>query len=239
MTSIETGFYGKLPSHGDFLTRRLQRSFVDPWDAWLQAVIAHSQAQLTSSWLDTYLVSPIWRFAISPGCCGDHAWCGIVMPSVDRVGRYFPLTIAAPLPDQCSLSYVVQQADHWFVQCEHLALDALDGAISLEEFDQKVALLSSPVISPIITEQHPQTPPYQITSPQTLDILLCDINQKLLNTYMNKHSFWWTKQGIADQTVLMLTESLPSHSQYLSMLSGGANQPSSPPLGASDVSDLL
>ena len=30
------GFYGKTPRHGDFIKRRLPRSFVDPWDDWLQ-----------------------------------------------------------------------------------------------------------------------------------------------------------------------------------------------------------
>ena len=34
---LSIGFFGKLPSHGDFLSRRLPRSFVDPWDSWLQS----------------------------------------------------------------------------------------------------------------------------------------------------------------------------------------------------------
>ena len=28
------GFYGKLPSHGDFLRRRVSDAFVGVWDAW-------------------------------------------------------------------------------------------------------------------------------------------------------------------------------------------------------------
>ena len=31
--SFETGWYGKLPASGDFVTRRLPPSFIEPWDA--------------------------------------------------------------------------------------------------------------------------------------------------------------------------------------------------------------
>ena len=103
----KAGFFGKLPKHGDFLSRRLPRAFTDPWDRWLQNAIADSREQMAEDWLNIYLTSPIWRFALSPGLCGDNAWAGVLMPSVDRVGRYFPLTLAAPLENDCSLMALV------------------------------------------------------------------------------------------------------------------------------------
>src|SRR5690606_39018525 len=94
----EPGFYGKLPSRGDFVSRRLPQPFVATWDAWLQQGIAASQAALGQRWLDVYLTSPIWRFALAPQVCGGAAYIGVLVPSVDRVGRYFPLTAALALP---------------------------------------------------------------------------------------------------------------------------------------------
>ena len=35
MTTL--GFYGKLASRGDFVSRALPQSFVGPWDSWLAA----------------------------------------------------------------------------------------------------------------------------------------------------------------------------------------------------------
>jgi len=58
--------------------------FVDKWDAWLQECIAQSKGALGGNWLEFYLTSPIWRFAISPGVFDDRMWCGALMPSVDR-----------------------------------------------------------------------------------------------------------------------------------------------------------
>ena len=86
------GFYGKLPSHGDFLRRRVSDAFVAAWDAWLQHCMAASRAALGDRWLDVYLTSPVWRFACAPGVAGAAPVVGVMAPSVDRVGRYFPLT---------------------------------------------------------------------------------------------------------------------------------------------------
>ena len=91
------GWYGKLPILGDFTRRRLPPAFIDPWDAWLQAGIAGSRAALGSAWLDHYLTAHVWHFVLMPGVLGPQAWAGVCSPSVDRVGRYFPFTLAAPL----------------------------------------------------------------------------------------------------------------------------------------------
>ena len=97
LSPASAGWYGKVPSLGDFVTRRLPGSFVAAWDDWLQASIAASRATLGPRWQPLYLNCPIWRFALFPGACGPGAWAGVMMPSVDRVGRCFPLTIAATI----------------------------------------------------------------------------------------------------------------------------------------------
>ena len=97
MTEECAGFYGKIPSLGDFVSRRLPRRFITPWETWLQEAMANSRQQLGDSWLDNYLTSPMWRFALTPGICGESGWAGIIMPSVDRVGRYYPFTLATRL----------------------------------------------------------------------------------------------------------------------------------------------
>ncbi|GAA5167547.1 type VI secretion system-associated protein TagF [Viridibacterium curvum] len=95
MGTAAPGWYGKLPSLGDFASRRLSSSFIQDWDGWLQRSISSSRTILGEQWLNTYLTSSIWHFLLGPGVVGDKAWAGVLLPSVDRVGRYFPLTVAA------------------------------------------------------------------------------------------------------------------------------------------------
>jgi type VI secretion system protein ImpM len=132
------GLYGKIPVRGDFVTRRLTPRFIESWDTWLQNALSASKEQLGDMWLEIYLTSPIWRFLLSPGICGPTSWVGILMPSVDKVGRYFPLTLAA------SLSTTQQQLDsflhaaEWFNRLEQLALSALEENIDLAELDGRL-----------------------------------------------------------------------------------------------------
>lgn len=112
------GFFGKLPSRGDFVRAGLPRGFVDPWDAWLQAVLPASRMALGSRWHDAWMVAPVWRFALAPGVCGPDAAVGVLMPSVDRAGRHFPLTIA--------LLGTADVADAWLDFAETTGRDALE-----------------------------------------------------------------------------------------------------------------
>lgn len=132
------GIYGKLPILGDFISRRLPAVFVRTWDDWLQGALAASREQLGSQWLDSYLTSPVWRFVLSSGNCGANAWAGILMPSVDKVGRYFPLTLAVLIDELEAFPYLCVAAADWFDRLEKLALTALEKDVNLEEFDRKL-----------------------------------------------------------------------------------------------------
>lgn len=88
------GFYGKLPAVGDFVHRRLPETFVDPWHVAMQGVLSANAATIATPAQH----APVWRFVLMPGLAGTAAWVGAMRASVDRVGRAFPLVIAAALP---------------------------------------------------------------------------------------------------------------------------------------------
>ena len=66
-----------------------------PWHDWQSLVIAGSRGLMGEVWLDAFLEAPVWRFVLPPGLCGARAAVGLMLPSVDKVGRYFPLSFAA------------------------------------------------------------------------------------------------------------------------------------------------
>lgn len=136
-----TGFFGKLPDRGDFVRRDLPNAFVDVWDAWLQHGMAASRSTLGDTWLDAWLCAPVWRFALSRGVCGPDAWAGVMMPSVDRAGRYFPLTLAAAAP--AGLPATAMLAGDWIKAVEAAALSALEEACSFDQFADTVARLTA------------------------------------------------------------------------------------------------
>lgn len=142
------GWYGKLPSLGDFASRRLSHELIEAWDAWLAEEIGTLRQQWPDEWLNGYLQSPTWRFVLSAGTLGAaQAWpvAGVLMPSVDRVGRYFPLTIIAPLTN---LPRSHEQADslfNWLHAMDDLAADAMEEDWPIDALDQALAGLPAPV----------------------------------------------------------------------------------------------
>jgi type VI secretion system protein ImpM len=140
--SATVGYFGKLPCRGDFLRRRVPDEFVAFWDEWLQHCLTQSREQLGGAWLDAYLSGPIWRFVLAEGVCGTGAYAGILAPSVDRVGRCFPLTIVTQWADSACAIDVACGARAWFDAIEEIAADGVQTA-DLDAFDAKVARVES------------------------------------------------------------------------------------------------
>ena len=142
------GFYGKLASCGDFVTRDLAPGFTQPWDAWLAAGMQASRRQLGEDWLSAYLVCPLWRFALAAGVCGPNAVAGILMPSIDRVGRYFPLTVAQILEPGQSVAGLVNGAEAWFDRVETLMVSTLDQGVGFGVFEVALSRLGTVPVLP-------------------------------------------------------------------------------------------
>jgi type VI secretion system protein ImpM len=137
-------YFGKLPQLGDFVSGSLPRAFVEPWDTFLRELLASTRETLGADWLDAYLNGPIWRFALGAGLAGPISVVGTLMPSVDRSGRYFPLTIA-------SLTRNAQQPagdDDWFGKAETLSLEALEDGFDPKTLAARVEGLGVPACGP-------------------------------------------------------------------------------------------
>jgi len=145
------GFCGKVPARGDFVSAGLSRRFVDPWHDWMQRMLAGSRAILGECWDEIWLGAPVWRFRLSPGLCGPDAAVGLWMPSVDRVGRYFPLTFAmlAPTLDAVEL---MKRGAGFLVLAESAGRDAL-------EFDLAPDDIAARVAEPAVAEADPAASP--------------------------------------------------------------------------------
>ena len=140
------GFFGKLPARGDFVRDGLPGSFVGPWDDWLRLALAGSRDHLGKDWLAAWMEAPVWRFALAAGLCGDAAAIGVMLPSADRAGRYFPLTFAVLLtPDMqaltAELSFESGEVADWMDGGEAVGRAALEQGLGP---DRVAALLPTP-----------------------------------------------------------------------------------------------
>lgn len=141
------GCYGKLPGIGDFFSRRLDPGFAAAWDRWLQAGLLESRSMLGAQWSECYLSAPIWRFAMAPGVCGDRAVLGILMPSVDSVGRYFPFSIVQEVGKNWSAVWALAESGGWFDRVERIALAGLNDNLNPGQIDELLGDCLIPSVS--------------------------------------------------------------------------------------------
>lgn len=218
------GFYGKLPGYGDFIQRNLPASFVHGWDEWLQHFVVGSCEQLGEQWLDTYLTSPIWRFVLSPGVLDKAGWAGIMMPSVDQVGRYFPFSIVTRLPDTLNPLELLSRQSAWFSDVEALSLQALDAQLELDELAQRLEALT-PDIS------HEYVKSGKMFEANTIQVNMAVEEQSaaaaypyvldaLLTRTLSSYSVWTTRGSERVMPCLFSVQGLPVISKLAAMLDG-------------------
>jgi type VI secretion system protein ImpM len=126
---------------GDFLRTGVSASFVKVWDDWMQRSLLAAQQALGAHWQEAYFSAPIWRFTLQPQHTGVAAMSGILMASVDRVGRQYPLTLLAQHPpDRYAQRHFANRTV--FERLEALALTVLDRDLGRDELAEGLHGLS-------------------------------------------------------------------------------------------------
>ena len=222
------GFFGKIPLTGDFIHRRMGSVFMNRWDEWLKINILHSQKQLGERWLPIYSQSPMWRFCIAPGVIDDKAYLGIMIPSVDSVGRYFPLTVAQAVDPKAIPFMLSDMANQWFQNIEDLLLDLLEGyEPNLQVFDAKIAALQPKWIDSIV-----KIPTNQASTDKAFNLRLevnsaATINHSVSSFMLHSlieskkgFTFWWNEGSEAYQPSILFSDKLPALDQFSALLDG-------------------
>ncbi|MGK6714682.1 type VI secretion system-associated protein TagF [Serratia marcescens] len=184
------GWYGKLPSAGDFLQRRLPDPVVNNWAARLQA--GDSQARCAGPNGHPFSNAPVWNFVIPATLGSPYVQMGCLLPARDRVGRRYPICALRLFSLQEWRPQQLNMAASWYQQLGHTLLNGVRNGFSAEQIDrtlQAIPALPSPPaeadseILSIIGFQHPDVP--GLGWQQAADCF--DPAQYT--------SFWWTNQA--------------------------------------------
>ena len=231
---MDVGLYGKLPSHGDFLRRRASDDFVSAWDAWLQDSMSASRSAMGDRWLEVYLTSPVWRFSAAAGACGAAPVIGLMAPSVDRVGRYFPLTIVAELSACADPIAAVSAAGPFFDRAERLVVETLESEyIDFEEFDERVVQLADTLgtvgLEPrvvldagaaAVLDAEGQSWQLPIGSTDEVSSAFEQLLSARLRAAYNPLMLWWTEGSSMVEPSCLIVRGLPEPDAFAALLDG-------------------
>jgi type VI secretion system protein ImpM len=220
--SSTPGWYGKLSSLGDFASRRLPADDVQWLDDWLSACVRSSQEQLGARWMEVYLSAPVWRFVLGPGVMGPSWWCGVLMPSCDNVGRYFPLLVLQARPAMPVDVVGLAHLDRWWAHVTEAAQLTLQEGATVQAFEQALRLAPSwpaagthwPAVD--VQQARRQCPvPQTSTLDLSLALLAGHVQQRLQG-----HSLWWALAGGEGPGAVVSLPGLPPPTAFASLLRG-------------------
>jgi len=181
---------------------------------------------LADRWLEYYLASPIWHFALSAGVCGDSPCAGVLLPSVDSVGRHFPFTLLAPV---AASPVQMQQATAWFDTVEGQALAVLDDGFSLADWSDMLLIeaeLPAKVVNPWrLLGQNSRRLAWLGERPAADEqIALLD---HAMRQQFGRYSLWWTQGSDDLPPSTLAVEGLPPVGMFAAMMDGGWERPCS------------
>lgn len=223
------GLFGKIPQQSDFVTHHLPESFIEHWHHWLQSCISISQEQLHDEWLEKYMVSPVWHFALMPNIAHEKSVVGIMIPSVDQVGRYFPSIVAHTGDHDIWSAYL--NGGTWYQAAEKIALMSLADDATYSQLIGELESLAPPEFEALpnyVTQASmnafKSNQIVQQDAEQSPEALALSLIPKAIQHRYGKHSLWWTKGSERVDPCFAISTDLPDPGQYASMLDGDWQQ---------------
>jgi type VI secretion system protein ImpM len=219
---LEMGFYGKLPTYGDFIQKRLPQDFVNPWHQWLQTGMLAAREKEPENWLNYYLNCPAWCFVLSGGICGSQAVAGVTIPSVDKVGRYFNFTLACMLPEDVEPVVFAAAQQAWFADVESLALVVLDEDMDQQEMENNInsRSLELSYTAGFQTSFNSDSDRLRVVYPQSVSIAeqIPGMLHKLILREHDQYGLWWHQGSSQVSSQSVICAAMPAASTYIELL---------------------
>jgi len=221
---MRCSLYGKLPAKRDFVAVAAPRPFLNIWEPWMQGGISASRQSLGKDWQNAFLTAPIWRFWLGADLCGATV-LGAFMPSLDGIGRYFPLTLFACADEGVAIAPPeLDPQDQWFEAAENFLLSTLEPEATFETTSGELERLPPPS-----DRAPPARSETMVALPQGVVAMarFRPLNELFESIRIADHasayaaaSFWWTIGGKGYEPLAMSGRRMPDPFLFTEMLTG-------------------
>jgi len=214
-TPLNFAWFGKMPSVGDFISRRMPFLLQQFWDHWCASGLESlKQASGATGW-DIWRGSPMWAFLLPAQAGISHSQLGVFAPSCDRVGRIFPFLVILPLPHDMAGSILPRAAGLGLSWAQVIA-QAQISRQSINELDSALAAALAEVLNtPLTVEDGETTLPHDM-SPLTLPW------PDLASTFDTQggEGFWWSVPPVTTRFRAKAHRGAPNNALFLGLCQG-------------------
>jgi type VI secretion system protein ImpM len=222
---MRCSLFGKLAAKRDFIALYAPRDFLQAWEPWMQGGISASRQALGEAWHQAFLTAPIWRFWLGADICGVSV-TGAFMPSLDGIGRYYPLTVfACAPPGQAILPPDLDAHEDWFAAVEEFLLATLDRDTAYDAVTDALDRLPFPGPQPARPAADGLWPAGEGTVAagavgRAFPDLLGSLRAANHASVYAAASFWWTLGGGDYQPLALSCRRMPDPFLFTAMLTG-------------------
>ncbi len=221
---MRCGLFGKLAAKRDFIALATTRGFLEAWEPWLQSSLAASRHHLGDGWQQAFLTAPVWRFWLGADICGTTV-LGAIMPSLDGVGRYYPLVLHATADADAPIAPPdIDAQDEWFGVAESFLLSTLAQDVAFDDISARLDGLVVPRASHraaaganILSLGDEMAG--MVTEGTDFATALSGLRAARPEVYAAA-SFWWTAGGGNFRALALSCRGLPDPYRYSTLLTG-------------------
>lgn len=219
---MAVGVFGKLPARRDYVQHGVDGRLMGLLDPWLQRCMQESRRQLGQGWLDAWLRAPIWRFWLGDSIAGTTV-LGAMMPSVDGVGRYFPLCVLGAFDAPVAPPEQDEQFT-WFECVEALMLDALSETGTYEALLSGLSALPAPAAT--------RSPSGAEGGGEDVAALFAAIRGGMAGEFYDRYSCWWVPSAEPGMPArALIRRGLPGPEEYAFLIEPAGRGELAPAMG--------
>lgn len=181
--AVAPWLFGKMPAHGDFISRGLDDETVEAGDGAVAEAVALAMSHWDLAWDEVYVETPVWRFLAAPGVMGRDWLAGVFLPSVDAVGRQFPLLAGFAAPTLALLARW-DATSRALDEVEALARAALLDGLSVDAVLGQLGEIGERLFGPAAAAQG-----------DPVAVFAGDLLRQMEATPWGAQSLWWVAGG--------------------------------------------
>lgn len=218
------GWFGKLPSVGDFAGKGIPYSIRENVHQWMASGMAALARMRPKDWQSAYRVSPVWHFLVGAGFWGKSPLAGCLAPSIDKVGRCSPLIVLRSFK-KGDVSSILPPESRWLYRVDTALRRAIAERLPVDSLHSLLAQLAE-------AEKNEKNTTGSILS----DLGIChetgcDDAQKdwfvwpelpELFKERNGRSFWWSPPSSVHSLRRITHCGAPDDPLFCSLMDGGA-----------------
>lgn len=137
-------WFGKIPAIGDFCGAAMPQAVEFELDGWISDCLRNCEQLFGQEWLQLYFNAPMSGFYWPPGVCkslGQNHAVGILMPSVDKAGRAYPLIVLQLLEPQPNPEQTEASLQQWLMKVHAICSQTLEDDWPPEALNQALSEL--------------------------------------------------------------------------------------------------